>query len=279
VTKENLSFIRSTAKDLAKLGLKRFAATPASPNVEHCGQQNELLNKEQIVKLLEALKWCSEKLDLKVDVVEPLPKCFLPKWCWEKDYSFTQRSCQAGRNSVSISNTGDVRLCSHNPTIYGNLFLESLESIWKRINDSKDSYVPTECHQCPSLSFCHGACRIDSLITTGLLNKPNPLMTGHISPPKENEAIIKDEAIISFEGKLKWRKETNYYYSVCSKNHPLNLTTVNDEFFNFLVWLEKCPPLTIKDLFKRCATNSDRVTFDKIIKILLRKKFVKILDL
>jgi len=52
VTPINNRFIRSTATDMSKLGIKRFAATPASLNVEHPNNQ-ELLNRQQTITLLE----------------------------------------------------------------------------------------------------------------------------------------------------------------------------------------------------------------------------------
>ncbi len=61
VSQANYQFVRSTATDMAKLGVKRFAVTPAVPNVEH-PDFDSLLSKHQIITLFEDLKWCVDTL-------------------------------------------------------------------------------------------------------------------------------------------------------------------------------------------------------------------------
>lgn len=276
VTPTNCQFIRSTATDMSKLGVKRFAATPASLNVEFPNYQ-ELLNTHQINALLNDLRWCADNLGLEVDILEPLPKCFYPSWCWEKEYAFTKRTCQAGRMSVSISNIGDVRPCSHNPNVYGNLFQETLEDIWTKMSIYRNEVTPAACKCCPTVLSCNGACRTNSLAITGLLNEPDRLMVGHIklSSKEETQEIIKDNSLVCFKGKLRWRQE-GQNYSISSKNSGSNLIVINEEMFNFVLWLKESLPLTIEELLKNSVEDSDKESFMKIIKLLIRKEFVYI---
>lgn len=274
VTPTNCQFIRSTAVDMSKIGIKKFAATPAGLNVEYPNPQ-ELLSRQQTVVLLEDLKWCADNLGMKVDILEPLPKCFLPDWCWEKDYTFTKRVCQAGRMSVSISNRGDVRPCSHNPNVYGNLFQETLKSIWDKMLIYRDNSIPSVCKSCPVVLSCNGACRTNSLALSGLLDKPDRFVVGHMHlVPKEHEKIsIKSYSVISFNGSLRWRREGENY-SISSKAGGGNLIVVNEEMFRFVRWLEEFSPLPIEKLIENRADNSTGNAFIKIIEILLKKEFV-----
>jgi len=274
VTPINNRFIRSTATDMSKLGIKRFAATPASLNVEHPNNQ-ELLNRQQTITLLEDLRWCSDYLGLKVDILEPLPKCFLPDWCWEKNYTFTKRTCQAGRMSVSVSNTGDVRPCSHNPIAYGNLLQESLKHIWSKMNIYRNDITPVICKSCSTVSICNGACRTNSLATTGLLNETDRLTVGPTILPaiKRPEIKIEDDSVVHFKGKLRFRPEAKNY-SISSKNSGDNLIIVNKEMFRFIRWLEKSLPLSVKELIENGATNSKKTDFTKILELLIKKEFV-----
>jgi len=274
VTPVNHKFIRSTATDMSAMGIKRFAATPASLNVEHPDIQ-ALLSEEQTITLLDDLRWCSDDLGLEVDILEPLPKCFLPKWCWEKDYAFTKRSCQAGRMSISISNIGDVRPCSHNPIVYGNLFQDTLIDIWAKMNDLRKSSIPNVCVGCLSISSCNGACRTNSLAATGSLNGSDRFMKGHIKLPQKREepAVIKNGSLFNFNGKLSWRQEIECY-SVSSKNNHGNLMIVNEEMFRFICWLEKSLPLSIEELVKNGSDNSNQEAFYKILKLLIKKEFI-----
>jgi radical SAM protein with 4Fe4S-binding SPASM domain len=246
VTPTNHSFIRSTAVDMSKLGIKRFAATPASLNVEYPDYQ-ELLSEQQTITLLEDLRWCADNLGLEVDVLEPMPKCFFPSWCWGKNYAFTKRVCQAGRMSVSISNIGDVRPCSHNPVSYGNLFQETLEEIWAKMNIYQENSVPAVCKCCPVVSSCNGACRTNALAATGLLNKPDRFTVGHINwpPGKPTEITISGDSVVHFKGTLRWRQEDKNY-SISSKSNVGNLIVVNKEMFRFVSWLKESLPCLLQ---------------------------------
>ena len=276
VTPTNCNFIRSTAADMAQLGIKRFAATPASLNVEYPNNK-ELLSAQQTLDLLEDLRWCSDNLGLHVDILEPMPKCFFPKWCWEKDYAFTKRVCQAGRMSVSISNSGEVRPCSHNPISYGNLFQRTMEEIWSDMSSYRDNSVPNICKSCPSVTSCNGACRTNSLATLSSLNKPDRLMTGHIESTvkKQKQLFFNNDVIIHFKGKLRWRKEGEYY-SISSKISGSNIVIVNKAMFDFVVWLNDVSSLSVDDLLKNSDKNSSQVAINRVLNFLLNREFIYI---
>lgn len=277
VTPANTHLIRSTAMDLSKLGVKRFAATPASLNVEH-PNFNDLLNREQTIALLEDLRWCSEELGLQVDILEPIVKCFLPDWCWEKDYAFIKRACQAGRMSVSIANNGDVRPCSHNPIIFGNMFLDDLQSIWSRMDVCRSESVPKFCQNCPSVVLCNGGCRTNSLAMHKSLYEQDRFMTGHkpLTDKSQRELLIKDDSIIGFNGKLTWRSEFQNY-SVSSKAGGANLMIVNEEMFSFINWLEQNLPLSLSSI-KRIINMNNSDDFLKIINLLIAKSFIIVVN-
>jgi radical SAM protein with 4Fe4S-binding SPASM domain len=273
VTPFNYGYIRSTASDMAKIGIKRFAATPASLNVEYPDYQ-ELLNNQQTIHLLEDLRWCADNLGLEVDILEPLPKCFFPDWCWGKNYAFTKRACQAGRMSVSISNVGDIRPCSHNPNIYGNLFQENFETIWAKMSEYRNKAIPSICKFCPSISSCNGACRTNSLATTGLLDDPDRFIIGPMSKKqKVNEQKIEESSMVYFNGRLRSRIEIDGY-SISSKSSHGNLIVVNKEMFDFVCWLEKMLPLSFEKLVRETIGYTGSEAFIKIIKLLLRKEFI-----
>lgn len=277
VTKDNFAFIRDTAVYLENLGVTRFAATPAGLNVE-CPKNQELLDSWQILKLLEDLNWCADNLGLKVDILEPIPRCFLPQWCFEKKLPFIKRSCQAGRTSVSISSLGDIRPCSHNPSIYGNLFTESLEDIWGKMGSYRSQATPEECKSCRSLLVCQGGCRTNALAESGLINSPNSLMVGptlnNVDVPEEG--IIEDDFLVVFKGKLRWRKELNNLYSMSSLRNNHNIIIVNQEMFNFVSWLEKEPPTMIREMRKGLSGES-RESFRRIILTLINKNFIELI--
>ena len=204
-----------------------------------------------------------------------MPKCLFPKWCWEKECEFTKRACQAGRLSVSISNTGDVRPCSHNPIIYGNIFEEELETIWNKMSVYRDGIVPVFCKDCPSVSICNGGCRTNSLALTGSLFEKDPLALDYLElPDKKTEINFDDGSVIYFKGKLRWREELQGKYSLSSKKNSKNLVVMNLEMFKFVFWLEKNLPMTIGKLKEISSSHNEESSFKRIISYLFRKEFI-----
>jgi len=274
VTPANINSIRSTATELVRFGVKRFAATPVSLNVEYLGHQ-ELLSGAQTLSLLDDLKWCSDNLGLEIDILEPLPKCFLPSWCWGKEYAFTGRSCQAGRMSISISNIGDVRPCSHNPIIYGNLFEDTLSKIWANMASYRDASIPVACNGCAALMSCGGACRTNSLAVTGKINEPDRLMVGHIdvAVKKQIDFFLKLDSVVNFVGSLRYRREGEAF-SITSKKNGGNMTIVNEELFSFVCHLEKILPLSVGEIINRFSGGTASESFSRIIELLVKKEFI-----
>jgi len=279
VTKTNRFFIRSTAADLARLGVKRFSATPACLNVEYPDLES-LLSKKQTIDLLKDLKWCVDVLGLGVDTLVALPKCFFPDWWWERDKLLLKnRTCQAGRMTVNISNIGDIRPCPHNPTVYGNLFQESMEDIWKKMIVFRDgSTIPLICKDCSTVESCRGACRTNALAVTGKLNKPDRLTVGPIelAIKAQDDIVFNEKSLVKFEGKLRWRDESNGYHSITSKKGSDHITIVNTELLRFIIWLEDVLPLTVGELMQQVVGNSSDVHFNEIFKTIIRKKLILI---
>lgn len=276
VTPSNCQFIRSTASDMFDLGVKRFAATPASLNVEHpC--KKDLLNREQMYSLLEDLKWCNDELGLFVDILEPMPKCFFPEWCWEKDYAFTKRSCQAGKMSMSVSNVGDVRPCSHNPLVFGNLFKEDLGDIWLKMNKCCNNFIPDFCAHCQNVINCNGGCRTNALALGKSIKGADRFAIRHM--PLLNlrkNAYLEKKSLLIFNGELRWRKEFDNY-SVSSKKSGYNLVIVNEEMFLFIKWLKDALPLPVESITANDSLDDESYEYSiKIINFLINRDFIKI---
>lgn len=74
ITKENINEIRITAKKMQQLGCKSFAATPMGLNMEY-PRRDLLLSVDEVRKVIADLLWINDNLDLRVDILEALPKC------------------------------------------------------------------------------------------------------------------------------------------------------------------------------------------------------------
>ena len=69
VTKLNKHSVRDTAVKMAKLGVERFAATPASINA-NSPNFSLLLSQAEVRQVIDDLIWVYEELGLRVDIME-----------------------------------------------------------------------------------------------------------------------------------------------------------------------------------------------------------------
>jgi len=111
----------------------------------------------EIVPSREALRSAVESLEallrqgVPVRYGNPVPQCF----------SFNRsRGCVAGKAYCTIDPWGNMRPCNHSPTIVGNLFEQSLETLWhSEIMEQWRSLTPSECRVCPDTAVCGGGCK------------------------------------------------------------------------------------------------------------------------
>ena len=212
VNRRNLGHIRQTAKSLHNMGVKIFGATPMGLNAENPDLEN-LLNLSDVRTLVEELVWVRENLGMEVDIFEALPKCAFSPHIRKTNLSFLNRKCQAGKTIISVANNGDVRPCSHNPAVYGNILYEHLTVIWQRMNEWRDfQTVPNRCQDCKMLANCFGGCRITAKACTGDCRGEDPWMDSPILIDDRPTRIKPEispypEMRITFSETFRWRQE------------------------------------------------------------------------
>ena len=276
VNKINLRFVRETATKMANIGVKKFGVTPMALNVLH-PEENLFLDKNEVVWLINDLLWIKKSLGISVDILEALPKCIFPEKIRESGLNFLQRKCQAGITTMAVSDNGDVRPCTHNPDVYGNLFKEPLSSIWEKMSGWRSGlYIPGECKNCKVLNKCLGGCRMTARAFSGKEQGKDPWMTELLLEDNFKQwpvvfSLDKD-SIIYFAESFKWRREGDDYL-ICTKT-PNNILRVNDELFRLVNYLWKTGKIRLNDLAVMNNLLFDDVNFQKIIKLLLRKKFI-----
>lgn len=159
-------------------GIKKIAVTPALKPAFRENSNYHLDNDEMISTLRDLVKLKND-FNIKISALEVIPYCALPKDL-RKDKTF-RRGCSAGRSSVQIAYNGDIRACGHSPFTEGNIFTESFENIWNRLNVfRKNEYVPNECKECVEIKSCLGGCRYEGLKEGEGLNKKDSRMVGKL---------------------------------------------------------------------------------------------------
>lgn len=279
INKLNINYIKETASYFKLLGVQKFSATPMGLNVQN-PQFNLFLKQKEIIKIIKDLIYIKEDLKMIVDIVEAIPKCLFPFEIYERNFNFLKRKCQAGRTVVAVANNGDVRPCSHNSDIYGNLLKEPMETIWQKMADWRsDKFIPEKCKDCKIINKCLGGCRTTAKASHGKWNSEDPWTTLPLEKDvfvqkiyTNDNPAISNNTIIYFPENFKWRKEGDYYL-VCTKN-TRNATIINKELFQFILNLQKLLPANIDRIASVHKIASDNEHFRRILKLLLKREIV-----
>jgi radical SAM protein with 4Fe4S-binding SPASM domain len=177
VSRRNLGFIKDTAKLVASIGIKNFNATKVGcPG--NCSDFSDMsLTKDQFIQYMTELVAVSKETDLKCGHLEPYPLCTLASIDGASDLE--SRRCPAGITTCTISSGGDVRPCSHLDVQYGNLLVDGITEVWKRMDDwRRTAYMPQSCNNCKLITVCGGGCRMESKMhSSGDLSAADPYMT------------------------------------------------------------------------------------------------------
>jgi len=277
VNRKNLSDIKSTAKHLMGLGIKKFGATPMALNLLRPDLDN-FLKPEEVIQLVLDLVWIHDELKMSVDIFEAIPNCIFPEEVQKRDFHFLKRKCQAGITTMAVSNNGDVRPCTHNIDNYGNLLEEDFSLIWNKMSDWRNrTYLPDECQSCKILNLCAGGCRMTAKAFSESNNPKakDPWMTEVITSKtkkiKKNISLF-PEMVVFLSGIIQYRKEDDtYLLGIKNKN---NVTRINKELLDFILYLQKIK----KSSLIKLAENMDvfkSEKFQEIIQFLLGKKVLK----
>lgn len=281
VNQNNFHDIRKTATCLHKIGVKLFGATPMGLNLQNPDLEH-LLRREQVAALSEELMWIKENIGMDVDIFEAMPKCVFPDWVKDKAPYFIRRKCQAGKTIASIANNGDVRPCSHNPDVYGNILYEPLEAIWDKMKEWRDGRkTPERCRECKLEGKCHGGCRITArAYTNGDCKGEDPWMDCPVLTVDESERsgsdlILKPEMMLITSNAFRWRKEDDLgHYLVASARNSRNATIVNQQLFDFINQLRNMSPVALEDVANGAGCDFGDIGFQRIVKLLFNRGFI-----
>lgn len=276
ITKDNLYEIKATAEFLKEMGCYSFSATPMFLNMNF-PQTDLLLTRKEVMDVIDDLLWVEDHLKLKVDILESLPKCLFAPEIRNGSYSFLNRKCQAGRTVVGISPNGDVRPCSTNTMVYGNLFEEDIKSIWKKMTKWRSTeYFPDECKKCSWIDRCNAGCRINSKTLFGQWNSPEIWYKAPIPEPPESdykEFDINQDSRIRVNNDFAYREEYENIFVIYNKIDE-SFMMVNKDLLDFIISLSSLHFSTIGELAKACNISAKEYNFLSVINLLINKKIL-----
>ncbi len=269
VTKLNREEVYETGKFLYELGIKSFCATPASPC--YFMPKEIELKREEVVKTLDDLLRLKDEFGMRVDVVEPLPRCIVEKN--DRYEIFLRRDCAAGKLTASISSKGDVSPCTHVQKSYGNLLKENLSQIWKRMSNWRNgTYVPEHCMPCKELEICSLGCREAAKIRKGSYTEPDPWVSGKVltkNRQQEKDFELDEDTFLKVSERVKFREEKEGYLVFCSDTH--SVVYLNPPFFKLLIGLKRMGEFTINSIKKESSSENE---FSNIVKFLKKRGLI-----
>lgn len=261
VSKENLNEVFFVASLLKGIGVKSFCGTPVVPsNKENIPM---MLSPEECKIMLKTLSRIGRELGMKVDVLEPIARCL---FCEKEEDEFTQffyrRNCAAAIMSCAISSTGNMRPCIHSDVEFGNVLIDGLIAVWKKMDSwTSHKILPKECQSCPAVVVCEGGCRMAAKLVNGSYDARDMYMTGPIRnldriaklPKNEDRRIISISRRIHCNNTCKLRKE-EFGYIVMS---GYGVFFISESACEFVEYLKNLGSFTIKDLLTEGYREED----------------------
>jgi len=160
-----------------RFGMTNFCATPKAPSPDH-PDKNYLTTKEYI-QTLDDLLSLENDFEINTESLHPVLACMFESFEEREKYSkfIYNRGCSAGRGTFTFSVNGDVRACSHESKLYGNILIESFREIYNKMTDwQNQENLPEECNPCAEKERCAGGCRVIARAINGEENSKDPYM-------------------------------------------------------------------------------------------------------
>lgn len=231
-------------------GIKNFCATPLIPPKGR-DVSNMIISSDEYINVLDDLLKLNKETGVFVDSLHPpLPCMFLST---EKYDRFLKRSCAGGRNTLTISSTGEVRPCSHSDRSYGNILesdLRKIHSLMKEWQD--DSLIPEECKMCSAVNKCKGGCRVCAeAVFNDIREKDifmhNPIKNTYIQS-KEEQLFKNDRYYTINIGNSRTRNEPSG--DVVIYNGTRRVSIFNQKEISFLKFLTNQKYFSIQQISK-----------------------------
>lgn len=205
VSKNNVASLWGTIQYLKDTyGLKFFSVTYASKPINASDEFSKIMldEEERHLYLSECVRICRE-LDVKIRAASHMALCSFKDYHVFKHFAL-KSGCSAGKTAITVTGIGDIRACTRDDKIYGNVLKESIDEILPRMSEWRDKrLIPPECRFCPVKSVCKGGCPVDNKITP----RQGHLINIHSMPERKwkiyiwmYSLIIRNEFLIIIKG-------------------------------------------------------------------------------
>lgn len=163
VSKLNLGEIERTAQWLIdRYRCKKLFISRVTRPANAISQFDEYkLSKEDLAVLFKVCERLSKRNNISVSACGGFPFCAFPSATSLKMFG---KSCGAGMNGYNVDMDGNVRACTKDSEILGNIFSDDFLAIrQKLISWGERKEIPEKCRKCRIANVCRGGCRMTNL--------------------------------------------------------------------------------------------------------------------
>lgn len=118
-----------------------------------------LLNNTQLEQMFNVCVEFADKYNIAIKSCGGFPLCIFKS---QKAYDIFGKVCGAGERDCVITSSGDVRVCTRDDSVYGNIFKEPFEQITDRMKVWRQYELPQQCSACNRKKSCRGGCHMSS---------------------------------------------------------------------------------------------------------------------
>lgn len=177
ITKVNFKQIADTLLFMKQLGIKRVMLNRFNVGGKGIEEKDNLTISH--TELSEAFMQADEVARIEGMSISSnvcTPRCVVDPSGF-KSIRFTACSPDVTKRPVTLDIYGNIRFCNHSPTVLGNIFEESLDTIFKTENANLwSTTVPDFCLDCKVYERCMAGCRAASAQLHLSLNEPDPII-------------------------------------------------------------------------------------------------------
>ncbi|WP_454054061.1 radical SAM/SPASM domain-containing protein [Clostridium sp. Marseille-Q7071] len=216
IDNRNIDMMYASSAELERMGVHQISFTRALSPMK-VGYKVDTINA---ARFLDEFLKCKESLTVSVVSLLPIPFCADPR---VKDLD-VKLSCSGGISSAVLSCYGDVRFCPHDSHVWGNVFEEGFDTIWKRISEwREDLAAPAECNDCSFVVDCRGACRVASKLYSDDYAAMDPWARHSVKNYRRKVLYSEFDPDCSYRlsSDIRWRKENEAFLLYFGADHLL----------------------------------------------------------
>ena len=177
ITKINYEQIAQTLEFIKSLGVNRIMLNRFNIGGQGIKEANNLqLTKEELNEAFQEASEIAKKLKLSLSSNVCTPLCVIKPKNFP-NIRFSTCSVDVSKRPLTVDIVGDLRFCNHSPVVLGNIFDQSLESMFESEEAQLwGSTVPEQCADCEIYTDCMAGCRAASQQLNLGVNTVDPIV-------------------------------------------------------------------------------------------------------